>query len=73
MLSYTKQTNVSSENMYDTLLPLFNGGQPYVQPIDVHVKANQPLQVPDQSIDEHIDDIDMDDAVDEKMIAYLKG
>ena len=44
LLSCTKQTNVSSQDMYDTLLPLFNGGQPYVEPIDAQVKANnQPL------------------------------
>ena len=49
LLSCTKQTNVSSQDMYDTLLPLFNGGQPYVEHIDAQVKAkNQPLQVPDE-------------------------
>ena len=53
--------------MYDTLLPLFNGGQPYVEHIDAQVKANnQPLQVPDQPTHEHVDDVDVDDAVDEE-------
>ena len=40
LLSCTKHTNVSSLDMYDTLLPLFNGGQPYVDPIDAQVKKN---------------------------------
>ena len=44
LLSCTKQSNVSSQDMYDTLLPLFNGGQPYVEPHKAHVEAiNQPI------------------------------
>ena len=44
LLSCTKQTNVSSQDMYDTLLPLFHGGQTYVEPNDAYVEANnQPL------------------------------
>ena len=67
LLSCTKQTNVSSQDMYDTLLPLFHGGQPYVEPNDAHVEANnQPMQVQNQPIDQHIDDVDVDDAVDEE-------
>ena len=68
--SCTKQKNVSSRDMYDTLLDLFNGGQPYVEPIDAQVikTNNQSLQVLDQPTDEHVDDVDLYDAVDEHRI-----
>lgn len=56
--------------MYDTLMPLFSGGQPYVEPIYAHVESKiQSLQVLDQPTDEHIDDVDVDDAIDEERIA----
>ena len=45
--------------MYDTLLPLFNGAQPNVEPSDAQFEArNQPLQVHDQNFDDvHVDDV----------------
>ena len=54
LLSCTKETHVrSSQDMNDTLLPLFNGAHPNVEPFDAHVEArNQPLQVHDQHFDD---------------------
>lgn len=42
LLSCTKETNVCSQDMYDTLLPLFTGGQSNVEPNEACI---QPVQV----------------------------
>ena len=63
LLSCTKETHVRSQDMYDTLLPLFKGAHPNVEPSDAHVEArNQPIQVHDQ----HFDDVHVDDVVEEE-------
>ena len=69
LLSCIKQINVSS------WLPLFNGGQPYVEHIDSHVKENnQCLQVPNQPMDEHVDDaIDADRSTTKEKYAKVAG
>ena len=47
-LSCTKETHVRSHDMYDTLLPLFNGAHSNVEPSNAQVEArNQPLQIHD--------------------------
>ena len=57
------QRHVRSHDIYDILLPLFNGAHPNVEPSDAHVEArNQSLQVHDQ----HFDDVHVDDVVDEE-------
>ena len=38
LLSCTKETGVSSQNMFDTLLPLFSGGPSHVQPDEASVQ-----------------------------------
>ena len=37
LLSCTKQTGISSQDVFDTLLPLFKGGTSNVSPNDAHV------------------------------------
>ena len=37
LLSSTKETYVSSQDMYDTLLPLFSNGPSYVEPNEAHL------------------------------------
>ena len=37
LLSYTKQTGISSQDVFDTLLPLFTGGTSNVSSNEAHV------------------------------------
>ena len=61
LLSCTKETNVSSRDMYDTLLPLFSGAQSNVAPNEVN------MQVSNDTTDQPISDADLHDAlVDER-------
>ena len=53
LFSSSKETNVSSRDMYDTLLPLFGGGPSHV---DHHEVPNQPLQVSNEFTDQPITD-----------------
>ena len=63
LLSCTKETNLCSRDMYDTLLPLFNAGQSHVESKEAQI---QPMQVFNQSIDQPITDADVRDALDEE-------
>jgi len=42
LLSCTKETNLCSRDMYDTLLPLFNAGKSYIESKEAQI---QPMQV----------------------------
>ena len=59
LLSCTKETHVCSQDIYDTLLPLFNNAHSNVEPFDAQVEdKNQPLQVHDQQFDDgHVDNV----------------
>ena len=63
LLSCTKNTDVGSHDMYDTLLPLFGGGPSHV---DHHEVQNQPLQVSNESTDQPITDADVHDVLYEE-------
>ena len=63
LLSCTKETNLCSQDMYDTLFPLFNVGQSHVESKEAQI---QPIQVFNQSIDQPIIDADVCDALDEE-------
>ena len=63
LLSCTKETGVSSQNMFDTLLPLFSGGPSHVQPDEASV---QPMQVLDESTNQPISDADVRNALDDE-------
>ena len=39
LLSCTRETHICSQDMYDTLLPLFNGAHSNVEPFDAQVEA----------------------------------
>ena len=61
LLSCTKETGVSSGDVYDTLLPLFSGAQPPNEAIF------QPTQVSNENTEQSISDSDVHDAlVDER-------
>ena len=60
VLSCTTETNVSSQNMYDTLLPLFSGGKSHVEPNEACI---QPMQVSNNSIHHSITDANLHDAL----------
>ena len=61
LLSCTKETSVSSGDVYDTLLPLFSGAQPPNEAIF------QPTQVSNENTEQSISDADVHDAlVDER-------
>ena len=53
LLSCTKETNVSSRDLYDTLLPLFSGAQSNIAPNEVNI---QPMQVSNDNTDQPISD-----------------
>ena len=60
LLAYAKESNMTLQNVYDTLLPLFNGGnisnEAQIQPLySSHDGLNQPLS-----------DVDLKDALDEE-------
>ena len=64
LLSCTKKIGISSQDVYDTLLPLFSGAQPNVVPNEA---VFQPMQVSHESVDQPIFDTDVHDAlVDER-------
>ena len=64
LLSCTKETSVSSKDMYDTLMPLFTGGQSSAGPNE---ETSQPLHVSYDDVDHSISDADLHDAlVDER-------
>ena len=63
LLSCTKETNVCSQDMYDTLLPLFSGRQSHVEPNEACI---QPNQVSNGSINLPINDVC--DALDGEII-----
>ena len=63
LLSCTKETGVCSQNMYDTLLPLFSGAPSHVEPVEAHV---QPIQVSNESTDQPISDAEVRDALDDE-------
>ena len=46
LLSYTKETGVCSQAMYDTLLPLFSSVPSHVELVEAHV---QPIRVSNES------------------------
>ena len=53
LLSCTKETNLHSWDMYDTLLPLFHGAHPIIEKLDAQVETqNQTTQVHDLKIDD---------------------
>jgi transposase InsO family protein len=60
LLSCTKETSVSSKDMYDTLMPLFTGGQPSTGPNEA---TSQHLQVSYDDADHSISDADLHDAI----------
>ena len=59
MLSCTKEINISSKDIYDTLLTLFNGMQSQVVSNEVYVK---PIQVSNEGTDQPIFDANLHDA-----------
>ena len=64
LLSCTKETSVSSRDVYDTLLPLFMGGQLSVGPFEA---PSQPLQDSHNDAEHSISDEDLHDAlIDER-------
>ena len=60
-LSYTKETHLPSQDMYDTLLPFCNGWQSNVELMDAYVEARNYLM---QTLDLQFDDVNVDDVVD---------
>ena len=63
LVSCTKEIYIHSLDIYNILLPLFNGAHPIVKKVDAHVEArNQPIQIHDQQFD----DVHVDDAIDEE-------
>ena len=63
LLSCTKETGVHSQDMYDTLLPLFSGAPSHVEQVEAHV---QPIQVSNESTDQPISDAEVRDALDDE-------
>ena len=55
-LSCTKETLVSSRDVYDSLLPLFTGGQSSAGPVEA---SSQPLKVSPDEADHSISDADL--------------
>ena len=47
LLSCTKETGVSSQDIYDTLLPLFSGGPSHVELVEANV---QPMRASNEFI-----------------------
>ena len=64
LLSCTKETGVSSRDVFDTLLPLFAGGTSNVRSTEAHV---QPMQVSNDVTDQPISDADLQDAISDDM------
>ena len=64
LLSCTKETGVSSRDVFDTLLPLFTGGSSDVHPTEANV---QPTQVSNDITDHTISDADLQDEIYEDM------
>ena len=60
LLSCTKETLVSSRDMYDTLLLFFTSGQISVGPLEA---PSQPLEATHNDADHSISDADLHDAV----------
>ena len=60
LLSCTKETSVSSRDVYDTLLPLFTSGQLSVGPLEA---PSQPLEATHNDADHSISDADLHDAL----------
>lgn len=70
LCSCTKGMGFTSQNMYDTLLPLFSGAHSNVAPNEVVV---QPLQVPNNSQEQPIFDADVQEALDEERTEIEKS
>ena len=68
LLSCTKQTGISSQDVFDTLLPLFTGGTSNVSSDEAHV---QPTQGSNDIIDQPICDADLQHVIDEDMAENL--
>ena len=64
LLSCTKETGVSSQDMFDTLLPLFSSGPSHVEPDETRV---QPMHVLDESTNQPISDADVRNALDDEI------
>ena len=64
LLSCTKETGVSSRDVFDTLLPLFAGGTSNVHSTEAHV---QPMQVSNDVADQPIFDANLQDAIFDDM------
>ncbi|MCO5604449.1 hypothetical protein L7F22_058615 [Adiantum nelumboides] len=63
LLSCTRDSNVSSQNIYDTLLLLFSGGSTNVNSNEANV---QPMGVSENVTDQPITDVDVHDVLDEE-------
>ncbi|WP_129364608.1 hypothetical protein [Klebsiella pneumoniae] len=63
LLSCTRDSNVSSQDIYDTLLPLFSGGNTNVSSNEANV---QPMGVSENVLDQPITDADVHDVLDEE-------
>ena len=64
LLSCTKQTGISSQDVFDTLLPLFTGGTSNVSPNEAHV---HPTQGSNDITDQPICDADLQHVIDKDM------
>ena len=64
LLSCTKQTGISSQDVFDTLLPLFTGGTSNVSSNEAHV---QPTQGSNDITDQPICDANLQHVIDEDM------
>ncbi|MCO5600675.1 hypothetical protein L7F22_054790 [Adiantum nelumboides] len=63
LLSCTRDSNVSSQDIYETLLPLFSGGSMNVNSNEANV---QPMGVSENVTDQPITDVDVHDVLDEE-------
>ena len=63
LLSCTKGIGLTSQDMYDTLLPLFSGAHSNAVPNEVVI---QPMQVSDNGEEQPISDVDVQEALDEE-------
>ena len=70
LLSCTKETRISSRDVFDTLLPLFVGGTSNVCSIEAHV---QPMQVSNDVTDQPISDADLQDAISDDMAENMQA
>ncbi|MCO5601217.1 hypothetical protein L7F22_055336 [Adiantum nelumboides] len=61
LLSCTRDSNVSSQDIYDTFLPLFSGGSMIVNSNEANV---QPMGVSENVTDQPITDVDVHDVLD---------